>query len=72
MSEPEPLVPPGTPVVYWGHAAENRYYGHTMTVLWANQCNCAHQTYCLETTDDPPRRLEKVLRSSFRTEEDNG
>jgi hypothetical protein len=63
MAETEPLVPAGTRVKYWGNAVGNKYYGTEMTVLWANECGCAHQTYALQTHGGA--QLSKVLRASF-------
>jgi hypothetical protein len=59
----EPLIEPGTRVMYWGIAANAKYYGTPATVLWANDCSCAHQTYCLETIAGT--QLSKVQRESF-------
>lgn len=52
----------GTRVRYVGGLASLQ--GEIMTYLYANQCNCAHQTYVLQR--DNGKRLEKVLRDSFQ------
>ncbi len=54
-------IPGGTRVRYVG--AVSALQGEEMTYLYANQCNCKHQTYVLER--DNGKRLEKVLRESF-------
>lgn len=56
-------MPDGTPVKYWGHASQNKHYGKEFTVLYANKCSCAHQTYALAL--EGKEILGKVLRSSF-------
>lgn len=57
------LVPAGTRVHYWGHVKNNQYYGQEFTVMWANKCNCRHQTYTLKHEDG--FELSKALRDSF-------
>lgn len=64
MTTPEALVPPGTRVVYWGTAASGKYYGQEMTVLWANECGCKHQTYALQA--DNGGQLSQAMRESFK------
>jgi len=66
MSDTEPVLAAGTPITYWGAVA--KYSGMKGVIVWANECNCAHQTYCIELQPDG-KRLEKVMRGSLYTEE---
>ncbi len=58
----EEFIPGGARLEYIGNRTE--FYGQTGVYLYKNQCNCAHQTYVIQL--DNGKRLEKVLRESFR------
>lgn len=75
VTTPEPIVPAGTLVTYWGNAANNKYYGKTMLVMWANECGCKHQTYalqCIETGGQLSQAMRESFRVMFVEDEDNG
>lgn len=58
------LIPAGTRVIYWGTAANGKYYGTEFEVQWANQCGCKHQTYSIINSDG--KVLGKALAESLR------
>lgn len=56
-------------MIYWGNAANNKYYGTEFTVEWANECGCKHQTYAIINADG--KQLSQALGDSLRVIEDS-